>query len=126
MAIKCEFIDFIIPIDKIDLVYPGGFRKFKEDHIQGFSGRLYHDDFLFRDGAMNHMDIERLVNEWEALGLKGIIEIDGKKPWLEFCVVEGMFGGPVIPCDWLEYDRDNNCVYLKDRPKGELIGPVKE
>lgn len=125
MAIKCEFIDFIIPIDKIDLVYPGGFRKFKEDHIRGFSGRLYHDDFLFRDGAMNHMDIERLVNEWEALGLKGIIEIDGKKQWLDFCVVEGMFGGLTLPCDWLEYEGENNCVYLKGKPKGEIIGSGK-
>ena len=122
MAIQCEFIDFIIPINKIDLVYPGGFKKFKEDHIQMFSGgRLYHDNFLFRDGAMNHMDIHRLVNEWEALGLKGKAEIDGKKQWVDFCVVEGMFGGATLPCDWIEYDSQSNAVYLKGKPKGKLI-----
>jgi len=123
MAIQCEFIDFIIPINKIDLVYPGGFRKFKEDHIQGFSGgRLYHDNFLFRDGAMNHKDINLLIKEWEALGLKGKTVIDGQKQWLDFCVVEGMFAGPTLPCDWLEYDSENNCVFLKGKPQGKLIG----
>jgi len=121
MAIQCEFIDLIIPIDKIELVYTGGFKKFKEDHIQGFSGRLYHDNFLFRDGAMNHRDINNLVKEWEALGLKGIVEIDDEKQWVDFCVVEGMFGGPTLPCNWLKYDRENNCVYLKGKPKGKLI-----
>ena len=126
MAIRCEFIDFIIPIDKIDLVYTGGFKKFKDDHIQGFSGRLYHDDFLFRDGAMNPIDIDGLVNEWEALGLKGIKEIDGQEQWLDFCVVEGMYGGPTLPCDWLEYDNEKNCVYLKGKPKGKLIGSNRE
>ena len=126
MAIQCEFIDFIIPIDKIDLVYPGGFKKFKEDHMQGFSGRLYHDNFLFRDGAMNGMDIKSLINEWEARGLKGKAEIDGQKQWIDFCIVEGMFGGPTLPCDWLEYDSQNNCVYLKDKPKGKLIGPNRK
>ena len=123
MAIQCEFIDFIIPIDKIELVYPEGFRKFKEDHVQGFSGgRLYHDNFLFRDGAMNYRDIQNLVNKWEEMGLKGITEINSQKQWLDFCIVEGMFGGPTLPCNWLEYDSKNNCVYLKDKPKGKLIG----
>ena len=122
MAIQCEFIDLIIPIDKIELVYTGGFKKFKEDHIQGFSGRLYHDNFLFRDGAMCNEDIKILVNEWEALGLKGLVEIDGQKQWVDFCIVEGMFLGIVYQCDWLEYNSENNCVYLKGKPKGELIG----
>jgi hypothetical protein len=123
MAIQCEFIDLIIPIDKIDSVYTGGFRKFKEDHIQGFlCGRLYHDNYLFRDGAMSSTDIGSLVRKWEALGLKGRMEIDSKKQWGDFCVVEGMFGGSTLACTWLEYDRDNNSVYLKDKAKGELIG----
>ena len=30
MAVRCEFIDFIIPIKNIDKVYPGGFKKFKD------------------------------------------------------------------------------------------------
>ena len=29
MAVRCEFIDFIIPIENTDQVYPGGFEKYK-------------------------------------------------------------------------------------------------
>ena len=113
MAIQCEFINFIIPIDKIDSVYSGGFRKFKEDHIQGFSGRLYHDNFLFRDGAMSYMDIDKLINYWESMGLRGIVIINDKKQWKDFCVVESMFDGPTLPCDWIEFDRKINCVTFR-------------
>lgn len=113
MAIRCEFIDFIIPIKNIDLVYPGGFIKYKQDHIQGFSGRLWHDEFLFRDGAMSPRDIEVLVQEWEALGLQGVVEINGKKQWKDFCISEGMFGGPTLPCNWLEYDAKTNSAHFK-------------
>ena len=126
MAIQCEFIDLIIPIDKIDEAYTGGFQKFKEDHIKEFSGRMYHDDFLFRDGAMNYIDINLLIKQWEALGLKGVAETDGKKEWVDFCVAEGMFGGPTLSCDWIEYDSKKNCVYLKGKPKGELKGPNRK
>jgi hypothetical protein len=123
MAIKCEFIDLIIPIDKIDSIYTGGFRKFKEDHIQGFlCGRLYHDNYLFRDGAMSSADIGNLIRKWEPLGLKVVAEIDGQKQWIAFCVVEGMYGGPTLAYAWLEYDRYNNSVYLKGKTKGKLIG----
>lgn len=124
MALYCEFINLIIPISKIEQVYKGGFQKFKQDRVHGFSRRLYHDSFLFRIGAMNYHDIKIFINEWEALGLKGIVEVNGEKQWLDFCVVEGMFGGPTFPCNWLEYDKEKNIVYLKGKPKGQTIGPV--
>lgn len=128
MAIKLEFIDIIIPIAKVDLVYPGGFSQLKKDYsIDGnVTGRHWHDQYLFRDGAMNPMDIEELVTEWEKLGLKGIVEINGQKQWKDFCVVEGMYDGPTLPCDWLVYEDDNNCVYFKGSPKGDLIGPIRD
>jgi hypothetical protein len=42
MAIKLEFIDFVIPIKNIDRVYPGGFTKLKQDYaiIGNVSGRF--------------------------------------------------------------------------------------
>lgn len=116
MAIQCEFIDFIIPITKIDFIYPGGFKKFKEDNLSGFTGRLKHDDYLFRDGAMSSMDIQNIAKKWEILGLKGFTEINGQKQWADFCVVEGIFGGPTLPCNWIEYDRANNIVNFKIQP----------
>lgn len=104
MSIKCECIDLIIPISNIDNVYPGGFEQYKSDFAEDFGGRLWHDEFLFRDGAMNSIDIQLLVNQWEKLGLKGIIKIDGKKKWKDFCIVQSIMGGPTLPCDWIDFD----------------------
>ena len=113
MAIKCEFIDFIIPISNIDRVYQGGFEKFKTDHIEDFGSRLRHDELLFRDGAMNPMDIQFLVDHWEKLGLQGVIQSGGKKKWKDFCVVESLRGGPTLPCDWITFDSETRSVSYK-------------
>lgn len=118
MAIHCEFIDLIIPIANIDRVYPGGFAQFKKDHEQGFSGVLWHDDHLFRTGAMDPRSMDGMIEEWEKRGLHGIVEKDGARYWQDFCIVESFLGGPTLPCDWLEFDREHRCVFLKGRPKG--------
>lgn len=111
MAIKCEFIDLIIPISNIDRVYVGGFSQFKADYIDHFNGRFRHDDFLFRDGAMNPMDIQHMIEKWEKLGLKGIEENDGVKKWKDFCVVQSLRGGPTLACDWIGFDQETRSVY---------------
>jgi hypothetical protein len=120
MAVKCEFIDLIIPISKIDAVYPGGFAKFKEEHAE--SRIIWYDDYLCRDGAMSPMEISAMADSWERLGLKGVVTENGEMKWGDFCVVESLFRGPTLPCDWLVFDREDPCVYLKDTPKGEIIG----
>jgi len=113
MAILCEFIDLIIPISNINKVYPGGFEKFKSDNIDGFDGRYQYDEFLFRDGAMNSIDIKFLVDQWEKLGLQGIAKSTGKQIWKDFCVVESMFGGPTLPCEWINFDPETRTVSYK-------------
>ena len=57
----------------------------------------------------------------DSQGLIGITEKDGQKQWKDFCVVEGMFGGLTLKCDWIEYDSAENCVYMKGKPKGEIV-----
>lgn len=124
MAIYCEFINLIIPITNIDLVYPGGFDKFKEDNAIGFSiGVLWHDDFLFRDGSMNMRDIDFRIKKWENLGLKGLNEMNGENKWIDFCLFEGMFGSSNLSCDWLLYDPISRCAYFKDQPFGKIAFP---
>jgi hypothetical protein len=125
MAIHCEFIDLIIPISNIDKVYVGGFQKFKSDNIGMFSKRLWHDDFLFRDGAMDGMGMRMLCKEWEERGLVGVVDVDGHRQWKDFCVVESLFGGPTLPCDWIEVDRKSMSVFLKGQPRGQILGPIR-
>jgi len=113
MVILCEFIDLIIPISNINKVYPGGFEKFKSDNLDGFEGRYQHDEYLFRDGAMNSMDIKLLLDQWEKLGLQGIVKLGGQQIWKDFCVVESMYGGPKLLCEWIDFDPDTRTVSYK-------------
>lgn len=113
MFIQCEFIDLIIPISNIEKVYPGGFEKFKSDNIVGFEGRYQHDEFLFRDGAMNQMDIQFLMEYWKKLGLKGIVKSGINQKWKDFCIIQSMFDGPTLPCDWINFDPETRTVSYK-------------
>ena len=47
---------------------------------------------------------------------------DGKKCFKDLCVVEGMFGGSTLPCDWIEFTDDYSGAYLKGTEAGELVG----
>jgi hypothetical protein len=73
MSIATEFIDFIVPIQTIRDKYPGGWEQCLKDHEHLIGGRIWYDEHLFRDGAMNPMDIESLVERWEAMGFEGIV-----------------------------------------------------
>jgi hypothetical protein len=112
MAIQLEFLNLIVPIQVIDRHYSGGFKALIAQHLSMFGVKLWHDEHLFRDGAMNPKDIEDLVEFWKEKGLKPFEERSGKKWWKDMCVVD-FFGGSTLPCDWLEHDPTDHSVYLK-------------
>ena len=99
MAIRLEFIDLVVPIHVIEEKYPGRFAGCLRDHANLIGGRVWYDEFLFRDGAMNPDDIQHLVRRWENRGFGTVVERDGVRSWDEVCVVEVIFGGPTLPCD---------------------------
>ena len=123
MSVASEFIDFVVPIKLIHEKYPGGWSQCLIDHADAIGGRIWFDDHLFRDGAMNPMDIESLVNEWQALGFHTHNEDADGNPieWVDVCVHEGMFGGATLKCDWLSVDHTTGGIYLKGTPPGTLI-----
>ncbi len=122
MAIALEFIDFIIPIATIRAKYPGGWEQCLIDHRNLIGGRVWYDEHLLRDGAMNPSDIGHLVDEWTELGFQPTETIDGQRIWKDVCVVESMLGGSTLPCTWIEVDAENRCAFLKDQPPGEVVG----
>lgn len=121
MAVALEFIDFIIPISVIKEKYPGGWEQCLKDHQNALGARVWYDEHLFRDGAMNPRDIQVLVEEWIDLGFEPFTEIDGQKHWKDCCVVEHMFGGPTLPCDWIGFD-PKGFAYLKGETPGDIAG----
>ena len=123
MAIALEFLDFIVPISIIDDKYPGGWNVCLENHRDLIGKRVWYDDHLFRDGAMAPTDIQSLVANWKSMGFETIEERDGRQAWKDVCVVEGMFGGPTLPCDWLTFDSSERIVYLTGTAPGEVAWP---
>jgi hypothetical protein len=120
MSIQLEFINFIVPIMTIKEKYPGGWEQCLSDHENLIGGRVWYDEHLFRDGAMNPMDIGHLVEEWKKLGFHTHDGGDNPSKWVDVCVVEAMFGGTTLACDWIEVDGDT--AFLKGTSKGKLIG----
>jgi len=59
--------------------------------------------------------------------LKIKIRKNGKEYWGDLCVVDTI-NGPSLPCDWLVFVTPKNkrpYVYLKGKPKGKIIGSLK-
>ena len=121
MAIKTEFIDFIVSVAAIRAKYPGGWEACLKDHAPLIGGRVWYDDYLFRDGAMSPHDIGMLVEEWTALGLTGRAQVDGQDCWIDFCVHESMFGGATLPCAWLVRHGSWSVAHVDD-PGSAVIG----
>lgn len=119
MAIKTEFINFIVPIEVIKAKYPGGWKKCLKDHANLLRGRCWHDDYLFRDGAMNPMDMQHLVQSWEEMGFEATKKVAGKTKWADFCVYEGLFGSAYV-CDWLVDAPEYGVAHVND-PHPEIF-----
>ena len=122
MAIMTEFLNLIVPITVIEEKYPGGWDRCLKDHNVAIGGRVWFDDYLFRDGAMNPTAMAQLLNQWWKLGFECYAEKDGKKYWKDICVYEGTLDGAAMPCDWLAEDMATQTVYLKGTGMGEIKG----
>ena len=120
MAIQLECINFIVPIETIKQKYPGGWQQCLTDHKNLIGGRVWYDDYLFRDGAMNPRDIQRLVDEWQELGFKTHEGGENPSKWAEVCVVESFLGGATLPCEWIEVE--DEIAFIKEKPKGATFG----
>ncbi|MCA3142100.1 MAG: hypothetical protein ACK5YQ_15890 [Betaproteobacteria bacterium] len=71
---------------------------------------------------MNPSDIRHLVERWAVLGFEPMVMRDGQQVWNDVCVVEAMFGGPTLPCDWLVVDTRRRIAYLKGTEPGPIAG----
>ena len=111
-----------MPVLVIRNKYPGGWEQCLEDHRLLIGGRVWFDEHLFRDGAMNPKDIQTLFDEWTALGFEPTEEIDGQLFWKDCCVIESLLGGPTLPCPWIEIRDDGRSAYLRGTEPGNVAG----
>ncbi len=119
MALKLEFCNVIVPVEKIREKL--GDEAF-ESQFSIITDINWHDGRLFRDGCMNPYDLEEMLDEWEGKGFELLTINDGKKYWKDLCVVNSRYG-PSYPCEWIEYDPEKNIVWLKGHEPGVAVGP---
>jgi|TARA_B110000503_G_C7153033_1_gene416025 hypothetical protein len=119
MSIQLEFINFVVPRRLIEQKYPGGWVRCLSNHKDLIGGRVWYDEHLFRDGAMNPMDVSDLVSQWSNRGFYTHEGGDSPTKWVDVCVLEALFGGATLPCDWIEVEGDE--AYLKGSEKGVLM-----
>lgn len=124
MAIALEFINFIVPISVIREKYHGGWDTCLKDHERFISGRVWFDEHLLRDGAMDPGGIESLIRKWTELGIEPMIELNGQLSWKDCCVTESVSGGLTLPCDWLAIGEGRRSAYLKGTAPGALVGRI--
>lgn len=124
MAVQLEFINLIVRIETIKAKYPGGWEACLQDHKHDIGRRIWYDDHLFRDGAMNPMDMQFLVTCWESMGFETKRDVDGTIVWQDVCVADYLNGNS-RPCDWLLHMETERAVYLKGTEPGPVIGREK-
>jgi hypothetical protein len=121
MAIALEYLDLVIPIVRIDESYPGGWKQCLADFDATIGRRVWYDQHLFRDGAMDLEEMKRRVEGWAVLGF----EVTGTRPrsgryWKDVCVVNWRRGGTTLPCDWLSIDLRARTAQLAGTDAGLL------
>lgn len=123
MAIVLEFINVIIPINNIDRCKSiGGFEGYLELEGHNIGETIWYDDHLVREGAMNPMDVEDIIDIWAERGLNPVVGSGSEKRFKDLCVIDS-FGGLTLPCNWIEFDSKEHVAWHEDKPRGKIVGP---
>jgi len=122
MAIWLEYCNVIVPVKSIREKLGSDIFKDKFDIIMDI---MWHDGHLFREGCMNHSDLQDILDYWKSQSFELLTLVNGQKHWKDVCVVNSGYG-PSYPCDWIEYDRDRNIVWLKGQEPGTVVGPPRQ
>jgi len=101
MAIQLEFINLIVPMQRICDVYPGGWDGCQRDHANSIGRVVWYDDRLFRTGAMDPEVMDNLIEKWTRLEFDATEVVDGKVVWKDFCVITA-YGQSEHLCPWIE------------------------
>ena len=122
MAIKLEFINFIVPVKIIKLKYPGGWEQCLIDHEYAIGRRVWYDDHLFRDGGMSNVDIQGLLIMWQSMGFTPYLNVDEKPAaWLDMCVIDGLAMRPTLPCSWISINHREEHASLANAAPCPLV-----
>lgn len=110
MAIKCSRLNVVVPIEYFNMVYEGGFDKFKEENKHLFDRGNSFDKELICFTAMGSSGIDYWIKTLESFGLIGVEGKGDDRRWKDFCVID--WYGLTFPCDWVILDNEKRSVSL--------------
>jgi hypothetical protein len=90
-------------------------------YFTGGMGTEWYDGQLYCNTFMNPIEGDDEIESWVALGLTPFIQSGDARAWRDLCVAASR-RGPTNPCDWLEYDQERNCAWLRGHAAGAVCG----
>ena len=117
MSIPIEFMNIIIPVEVIEAKYLGGWAQCQIDlQVNEVGSPRWSDGELFRDGAMNHWDMNAIIGFWEELGLVGEFGRGSTRRWKDYCL-DATLSSEKIKCAWLRFDeKEGQVSYVPPPP----------
>ncbi len=121
MAIKIEFVNLIIPIEKINKSnYIGGFDALIKKYEPFIGTSVWFDKYLFRMGWMDTWMIDGEIDFWKNNGLIPIEKKGNDEYWADLFAISMGFNQFMTNCEWLEIDLEKGTVWLKDTDPSEI------
>ncbi len=90
-------------------------------YFSGGMGTEWYDGHLYCNTFMNVIDGDREIESWAAMGLTLFTRPVKSRAWRDLCVAASR-RGPTHPCEWLEYDKERNCAWLRGHAPGPVCG----
>ena len=121
MAIKIEFVNLIIPIEKINRSnFEGGFDAVikKYEHLIGHA--IWFDKYLFRMGWMDTWMIDSEIDFWKNNGLLPFENLNGVEYWKDLFAISSGVNQFMANCEWIQIDMKKNTVWLKGTDPNEI------
>lgn len=120
MALKPEFCNVIVPVENIHVKL--GDETFQRQFSE-ITTVTWQDGQFFRDGCMNHYDLNACSMSGRARALSCFRwSMKGSTGRISVLSTQGM----VHPnrCEWIEYDSEENIVWLKGCEPSVPVGPL--
>jgi hypothetical protein len=122
LAVKLEFINLIMPIQRIRDLYPGGWEAFLGDNVKRIGRVLWSDLTLVRaTGCMDSSEVDGLITRYSCLGFTATESIGGVPFWKDFCVLDA-FGRSQYDCPWIMVDGAERVAWLREGDPGGVVG----
>jgi hypothetical protein len=120
LAIRLEFINLVVLIQRIRDLYPGGWEAYLDDNVKRIGRVLWYDHALVRaTDCMDFNDVDGLLLRFTSVGFTATESINGTTLWKDFLIVDA-FGRSKFDCPWIAVE--DAVAWLRGTEPGDVIG----